>query len=60
MSPIDLLEAPEVETSTEETSDCLCGVPNCKGHEMVDGEIHIPDHPLGYLILHNRPAATDA
>ena len=29
---------------------CFCGIPNCHGHEMIDGEIHIPNHPLGYLV----------
>lgn len=36
-------------------SECMCGVPNCPGHQMVDGEIHIPNHPkLGYVIVHNQ------
>jgi hypothetical protein len=31
---------------------CLCGVPDCRGHEIINGEIHIPNHPtLGRVIL---------
>jgi hypothetical protein len=31
---------------------CLCGVPDCRGHEIINGEIHIPNHPtLGHVIL---------
>ena len=36
----------------EDSDPCLCGVPNCRGHEIINGEIHIPNHPtLGYVIL---------
>lgn len=31
--------------------ECLCGIPNCAGHQAANGEIHMPDHPLGYLIV---------
>jgi hypothetical protein len=31
--------------------ECLCGIPNCAGHQAVKGEIHMPNHPLGYLII---------
>lgn len=31
--------------------ECLCGIPNCAGHQAVNGEIHMPSHPLGYLIV---------
>lgn len=31
--------------------ECLCGIPNCAGHQAVNGEIHMPNHPLGYLIV---------
>jgi hypothetical protein len=35
---------------------CMCGVPNCQGHEMINGEIHIPNHPkLGHVVIRNRP-----
>lgn len=27
-------------------SDCKCGIPNCKGHRMVDGKALITRHPL--------------
>lgn len=33
--------------ASELKSKCLCGVKNCEGHEMKDGKISIPDHPLG-------------
>jgi len=31
-----------------EQPTCLCGIPNCKGHEIdEDGHVYIPNHPLG-------------
>lgn len=33
-------------------AECLCGIPNCHGHEMIDGKIEIPNHPLGHVIVH--------
>lgn len=50
MSPMDTaeLEAP-AETTASESADCLCGVPNCKGHKIMHGIIEIPDHPHGRL-----------
>jgi hypothetical protein len=48
MSHVDLLELPEVETaSSDETADCLCGVPSCQGHEEINGEVHIPNPSNG-------------
>jgi hypothetical protein len=36
----------------QDSEPCLCGVPNCRGHEIINGEIHIPNHPtLGNVIL---------
>lgn len=29
--------------------ECLCGVPDCPGHEVVEGKISIPHHPLGNI-----------
>jgi hypothetical protein len=26
--------------------ECLCGIPNCKGHEVIDGKLTIKDHPV--------------
>jgi hypothetical protein len=26
--------------------NCLCGIPNCKGHEVIDGKLTIKDHPV--------------
>lgn len=61
MSPTNsaVLEDEPMTTTGSESSRCLCGVPSCPGHQMVEGEIHIPDHPLGYLIVHqgNLPAS---
>jgi hypothetical protein len=32
---------------------CKCGIPGCQGHEIdKNGEVHIPNHPRGYLIFH--------
>ena len=31
--------------------ECLCGIPNCAGHQAKNGEIHMPNHPLGYLVM---------
>jgi hypothetical protein len=44
-------EPPVQSESPFEEGDCLCGVANCKGHEMIDGEIEIPNHPLGHVII---------
>lgn len=32
--------------------ECLCGVPNCAGHQMIDGKIDIPNHPLGHVVVY--------
>lgn len=45
-------EQPAKSASLFEASDCLCGVPNCNGHELIDGKIEIPNHPLGHVIIH--------
>ncbi len=37
--------------------DCFCGAPNCNGHEMIDGKIEIPSHPLGHVIIHKGSQA---
>jgi|HubBroStandDraft_4_1064222.scaffolds.fasta_scaffold881453_1 hypothetical protein len=41
-----------MEGSTEEPQaqgsaaiECLCGIPNCPGHELIDGEVSIKGHP---------------
>jgi hypothetical protein len=32
---------------------CKCGVPGCQGHEIDEsGEVHVPNHPRGHLVLH--------
>jgi hypothetical protein len=55
MSAVDLLELPELDTaSAGEITDCLCGVLSCKGHEEIDGAIHIPNHPTGYILIRTR------
>jgi hypothetical protein len=62
MSPTAILEAPqEIETSTAENEGCLCGVPYCPGHPMIDGRIVIDDHPiLGRVIIQSRLRPTGA
>jgi hypothetical protein len=45
-------EPPVNNESPFEAGECLCGVPNCSGHQMIDGKIEIPNHPLGHVILH--------
>jgi hypothetical protein len=45
-------EPPVNNESPFETGDCLYGVPNCKGHEMIDGKIEIPNHPPGHVIIY--------
>lgn len=49
-------EAFEMLARTESESpfkvgECKCGVPNCPGHQVVDGKVDIPDHPLGHLVM---------
>jgi hypothetical protein len=44
--------APAKNESRAEAGECLCGVPNCKGHELINGKIEIPNHPLGHVIIY--------
>lgn len=47
MSPIETLEVPqEIAASADGDDGCLCGIPNCQGHEVVDGYAIFHDHPL--------------
>lgn len=39
----------ETNESPFKAGDCLCGIPNCAGHEEVDGKISFKGHPLGDL-----------
>lgn len=34
-----------MEAIDKEEGGCLCGIPNCPGHELVDGKINIKGHP---------------
>jgi hypothetical protein len=53
--PSETVETP-IAPWDEDSDPCLCGVSNCRGHEMIGGEIHIPNHPtLGYVILTRNP-----
>jgi hypothetical protein len=46
MSDTQLPKLPATDERLFEAGDCLCGVPNCNGHEMIDAKIEIPSHPL--------------
>jgi hypothetical protein len=46
------LEPPVKSESPFKAGECLCGVPKCNGHEMIDGKSEIPNHPLGHVIIH--------
>lgn len=37
--------------------DCMCGVKGCTGHEVVDGKITIPNHPLGHVEISEKSLA---
>ena len=51
MSPVETLEAPqETDVNNSNSQSCKCGIPNCPGHEIVDG----------HVILQNHPASKDA
>ena len=55
-------KAPSESATTEGASpfkpgDCLCGVPDCAGHEAVGDYIFIENHPLGRLV--GRPKDED-
>ena len=33
------------DTSPWKPGECLCGIPNCAGHKVVDGKILLEGHP---------------
>ena len=37
-------------TSADESplkpGDCLCGIPNCPGHEIINGDVTVRNHPV--------------
>ena len=48
-APLDVEYRKLMELTGEE--GCLCGIPGCPGHEMIDGKIVIEGHPSGKTII---------
>ena len=44
---------PAKNESCAEAGECLSGVPNCKGHGLIDGKVEIRNHPLGHVIIYD-------